>query len=280
MKKPSGHRVPTRNLNIFLLLSIAFHVLLSIVLILIPIVRIEKLSKPNLEVFLLRLISEENPPSKILSPKLKTIKKEENQWSHPEEEEEPLSQKGLETEPHLPIQAEEPKFSFQQTQEEESETETIFKSADILSPPGLDSYYEVMATIALPSNSDSISKDIYTPPLLIHMNPQDGLGNISKPPSPSSDADITFTQPKYVENPKPFYPQEARKKGYQGEVMLKVEVLVNGQVGWIEVKKSSGYKLLDESATTAVKQWKFIPAKKGKETVPFWVNIPVKFRLQ
>jgi protein TonB len=89
-----------------------------------------------------------------------------------------------------------------------------------------------------------------------------------------------FTLPKYAENPKPLYPQEAREKGYQGEVMLKVEVLANGRVGRVEVKKSSGCELLDRSASTAIKQWKFIPAKKGKEEISFWVNIPIKFQLK
>ncbi len=87
-------------------------------------------------------------------------------------------------------------------------------------------------------------------------------------------------RPRYIDNPKPAYPQEAREKGHQGEVVLRVEVLVNGRVGQIEIKKSSGYDLLDHSALTAVKQWRFVPAKKGEVSIPFWVNIPIKFQLQ
>jgi len=85
--------------------------------------------------------------------------------------------------------------------------------------------------------------------------------------------------PKYAGNPKPVYPWEAREKGYQGEVLLKVEVLSNGRVGQIEVKKSSGYDILDQSALTAVKRWKFIPARKGEVAISVWVNIPIKFQL-
>lgn len=86
--------------------------------------------------------------------------------------------------------------------------------------------------------------------------------------------------PRYTENPKPTYPEEAREKGHQGEVVLRVEVLINGQVGQIEIKKSSGYELLDHSALATVKQWRFIPAKKGEASIPLWVNIPIKFQLQ
>jgi TonB family protein len=88
------------------------------------------------------------------------------------------------------------------------------------------------------------------------------------------------TRPKYGDNPKPIYPKEAKEKGYEGEVVLRVEVLVNGRVGQIEIKKSSSYESLDRAALTAVKQWRFIPAKKGDVAIPLWVNIPVKFQLQ
>lgn len=99
--------------------------------------------------------------------------------------------------------------------------------------------------------------------------------------SPSlSEGEVIFAQPRYAENPKPLYPREARKKGYEGEVLLRVEVLSNGRVGEIEVRRSSGHEVLDRSAISAVKQWKFVPAKKGETPVPGWVNIPVAFQLR
>jgi protein TonB len=58
-----------------------------------------------------------------------------------------------------------------------------------------------------------------------------------------------------------------------------VEVLSDGGVGQIEIRKSSGYDVLDQSALTTVKQWKFIPARNGDVPVAFWINIPIKFRL-
>ena len=69
-------------------------------------------------------------------------------------------------------------------------------------------------------------------------------------------------------------------KGYKGEVLLKVEVLPSGHVGQIDVKRSSGHEILDQSALSAVKKWKFIPAQKGGMAIPTWVNIPIKFELQ
>jgi TonB family protein len=86
-------------------------------------------------------------------------------------------------------------------------------------------------------------------------------------------------RPNYAQNPKPVYPLEAREKGYEGEVLLKVEVLSNGRVGHIEVKRSSGYDILDQAALTTVKKWRFIPAREGDVAIPIWVNIPIKFQL-
>jgi len=96
----------------------------------------------------------------------------------------------------------------------------------------------------------------------------------------SSSGGGAGAHPRYAENPKPPYPQEARNRGYHGEVLLRVEVLSNGKVGQIEVKRSSGYEMLDHSALSTVKQWKFIPAKRGEDAVSLWVNIPIKFQLQ
>jgi len=73
---------------------------------------------------------------------------------------------------------------------------------------------------------------------------------------------------------------EAQERGYQGEVLLKVHVLTDGKVGQIEIKRSSGHDVLDQSALHTVKQWKFIPARKGEDAIPMWVNVPVKFQLR
>jgi len=108
---------------------------------------------------------------------------------------------------------------------------------------------------------------------------EEGTKQVAKYPS-LSEGEVILIHPKYAENPKPLYPREARNKGFQGEVVLKVEVLSNGLVGEVEVKQSSGHEILDRSALSAVKHWKFFPAKRGESTISFWVNIPIKFQLQ
>jgi TonB family protein len=89
-----------------------------------------------------------------------------------------------------------------------------------------------------------------------------------------------LANPRYSENPKPIYPPAAIKEGNEGTVLLLVEVLPNGRVGEIEVAKSSGYEMLDQSALTTVKRWLFIPAKKGGSPFTCWVKIPIVFKLR
>jgi protein TonB len=85
--------------------------------------------------------------------------------------------------------------------------------------------------------------------------------------------------PQYGNNPLPAYPSMARKMGHEGVVLLAAEILSDGRVGQLAVKKSSGHPTLDQSALDAVKKWKFIPAKWMGKAVSAWVDVPVKFQL-
>jgi TonB family protein len=85
--------------------------------------------------------------------------------------------------------------------------------------------------------------------------------------------------PQYGSNPLPVYPSLARKMGHEGLVLLAAEILSDGRVGHLVVKKSSGFPSLDQSALDAVRRWKFIPAKWMGKAVSAWVDVPVKFRL-
>lgn len=62
-------------------------------------------------------------------------------------------------------------------------------------------------------------------------------------------------------NQKPEYPAMSRKLNEQGTVVLMVLVLEDGTAGKVDIKNSSGFPLLDESAKNALMKWHFIPAK-------------------
>ena len=85
--------------------------------------------------------------------------------------------------------------------------------------------------------------------------------------------------PLYKENTPPVYPEIARVSGYEGIVLVSAEILPDGRVGNMRIRKSSGYAILDQSAIEAVKPWKFEPAKKSGNPFTVWVELPIKFIL-
>ncbi|MCB1657767.1 MAG: energy transducer TonB [Pseudomonadales bacterium] len=82
-----------------------------------------------------------------------------------------------------------------------------------------------------------------------------------------------------LNNPSPQYPNMSRRLAEQGKVLLEVLILANGTVGDIKIKQSSGYKRLDDAALQAVKQWQFLPAKRGNQAIDYWYVQPISFSL-
>ena len=297
-------KMRTWNLKVFFSISLGLHLLfLSGAIFLFPDIKIDRLPPLNIEVFLLPVVAQEKSISAPLAshhaktPKKREEKKLESPPIRPEinitpiktplVEDAVLETKSNEEERVEKVQAVQAKItSLNPEPEVTRSTAPSFAvedrtkehpPADDQAPEGLSkpqpsAWEEVLTFIG---DEKSETKD-------------SGLATLSPPEekkkeakySSSSDVEMVFSQPRYAQNPKPLYPREARRKGYQGEVVLKVEVLSNGQVGQVEVKKSSGHEILDRSALAAVKYWKFIPARKGENAIAFWVNIPIKFQLQ
>lgn len=93
------------------------------------------------------------------------------------------------------------------------------------------------------------------------------------PTAPRFDAD-------YLHNPAPAYPAMARRNGEEGRVQLSVRVSAQGRAEQVEVRHSSGYARLDEAALATVRQWRFVPARRGEEAVAASVLVPIVFRLE
>jgi protein TonB len=91
---------------------------------------------------------------------------------------------------------------------------------------------------------------------------------------------LGHAEPLSFRNSAPLYPRLARERGYEGEVVLRVEVLQNGDCSLAAVKKSSGYKILDMAAVKAVRGWKFRPAMRGTQAFTSNIEVPIVFRLK
>ncbi len=108
---------------------------------------------------------------------------------------------------------------------------------------------------------------------------------ISAPPAPVQAAPTpprtSISVATYAaSNRKPSYPRLSRVNDEQGTVMLRVLVRADGTAGAVELKTSSGYPLLDESARTTVQTWRFNPATVDGKPVAEWYQLAIPFTLQ
>lgn len=128
--------------------------------------------------------------------------------------------------------------------------------------------------VELPKPQETESAAAETPPAPpVSSSP---AKNVAPPAETFTDANFRAN---YGFNPKPEYPRLARNRGWEGQVLLKVRVSAEGLSDSVDVQRSSGHDILDESAVAAVKKWTFIPAMRGSTPVASLVIVPIIFTL-
>src|SRR5262245_29987875 len=100
------------------------------------------------------------------------------------------------------------------------------------------------------------------------------------PPGAGLGGDSGVARPLGGYQVKPRYPESARRQGFEGTTLLKIHVSDRGMVEDVLIERSAGYQDLDLAAMEAVKQWRFEPARRGKQSVAVWVMLPVRFALK
>ena len=94
-----------------------------------------------------------------------------------------------------------------------------------------------------------------------------------------AEIDLPQYQADYLQNPPPVYPRLSQRLREQGEVLLRVQVGMDGQPLEISLQQSSGHARLDQAAQKAVTQWRFEPAQRNGKPVVAWVVVPFEFAL-
>lgn len=105
------------------------------------------------------------------------------------------------------------------------------------------------------------------------------------PPAPGADPDApvfgeyVFVEelPEAITKVAPSYPDDARRRGVDGTVLVQALVGRDGTVKDTKVVKS--IPELDAAAVASVRQWRFKPAMAKGRPVAVWVAVPVKFSL-
>ncbi|MGQ9801519.1 MAG: energy transducer TonB [Candidatus Saccharicenans sp.] len=84
--------------------------------------------------------------------------------------------------------------------------------------------------------------------------------------------------PQLIKKVNPVYPEEARKAGVEGIVILEVTTDKSGRV--VEVRVLRSVPMLDQAAIEAVKQWVYEPVIINGEPRPIMFTVTVSFKLR
>jgi protein TonB len=76
-----------------------------------------------------------------------------------------------------------------------------------------------------------------------------------------------------------YYPALARRKGWEGEVMLALRVESDGRLTGIHVVGSSGYRVLDHAAMDSMLRARAVPLPGGALVDGLDMVLPVQYRL-
>lgn len=85
--------------------------------------------------------------------------------------------------------------------------------------------------------------------------------------------------PTLVREVRPQYTAEARRQAIEGDVVLEIIVRADGSVGNVRVRRTLGAGL-EQKAIEAVRQWRFLPAKRKGAPVDVVVDVSVGFKLR
>ncbi|MDU2066258.1 MAG: energy transducer TonB [Sporomusaceae bacterium] len=90
-----------------------------------------------------------------------------------------------------------------------------------------------------------------------------------------------YSRPGVLERVLPRYPENLRRQGVEGTVILRIKIMTDGSPGDVTVSASSGHEELDEAAVAAVWRWRFTPSydRGSGEPVVCTTSLPVRFSL-
>lgn len=102
------------------------------------------------------------------------------------------------------------------------------------------------------------------------------------PPAPPAPPriDLPSSNADYLNNRPPPYPSLSKRLGEQGKVVVRVFIGTDGLASQAEIRSSSGYDRLDQTALKTALTWKYVPGKVNGEAKAMWFNVPIHFVLE
>lgn len=95
--------------------------------------------------------------------------------------------------------------------------------------------------------------------------------------APPAGPVATGPMPRLIHAPPPDYPRDALRAGISGEVVIRIDVGVDGVPASMEIVRSSRNRSLDRAALQAVRKWRFAPATRNGTPIAVSVQQTVSF---
>lgn len=106
----------------------------------------------------------------------------------------------------------------------------------------------------------------------------------SAPAAPAAPAapriELPSTQADYLNNPKPPYPPLSKRLREEGKVVVRVLIEPDGTASKAEIRTSSGFDRLDQTALQTALRWRYVPGKRNGTPEAMWFNVPINFVLE
>lgn len=129
------------------------------------------------------------------------------------------------------------------------------------------------ATLAQPSTAAPASLAVAAG------TPQATPASTTPAPAPAK-VELPNASASYLNNPKPPYPALSKRLGEEGKVVVRAWIDTSGTATRAEIKTSSGYDRLDQTALQTVLNWRYIPGQRAGVPEAMWFNIPLNFVLE
>lgn len=105
----------------------------------------------------------------------------------------------------------------------------------------------------------------------------------SDPPPPAIEADTPAADgvsvPKRISTPAPDYPEGGRQLHLRASVAIRVVIGVDGHATHPRLEDGRPFETFTLSASDAIRDWRFEPARRGEEAVPFSWKLTINFTL-
>ena len=128
-----------------------------------------------------------------------------------------------------------------------------------------------------------------TPELEFEINPALAAGLSVAPPSrpvkPKVDLNREFEaaevdrEPRLVSRVPPIYPYSARRRGINGEVVVRFLVDASGRVSRLSIVRAQPQGVFERAVEQSVNRWRFKPGLYQGRPVSTWVVLPIRFKL-